>query len=221
MATRVSGLLALVCATVFAIPIGAGANPNWTLWNEGTNAPLTSSDVVNAAGLMRFQAGVGGTNATIDCRFTTAQPLRLSTSGPFSAPPGGTLTLVASLPTPTVCTSGTRNIPTTVSGPWSFTLSMPMAGSVPGQLYDDTLGRTLSVPANSVTWDLSSVCAGTTATGPTFPKSFSGSYSSATGSDVVSPVPQSFAMSYTGCTVTNARLIASNLLLDPVVDLQW
>ena len=54
----ISGLavaVSLSVAVVASAPASSGLNPNWTLFNETTNAPLTSSDVIDASGSETFQ----------------------------------------------------------------------------------------------------------------------------------------------------------------------
>lgn len=217
------GGAALALAAVATTTAPAHANPNWTLYNKGTSAPLTSSDTITATGTAVFGATIAGLAQTITCTFTSANPLTGSASGALSGAPGSTLTVTATPPAslPSSCKNqGNVNIPVTTAGTWSVSFTVPAAGTTPGQLWNGPLTGTLNVPANGVTADLSGIAAGCSAKGPTTAKAFTGGYNSSTGVVSTSTV-QGFAVTATGCVVTSARLISANLTANPIVDLQW
>lgn len=216
-----SAALALAAITTTTAP--AHANPNWTLYNEGTGAPLTSSDTIGGTGTAVFAATIAGVPRTISCNLAG---LTLSTSGPFSGAPGSSLTVNATPPSSLTCTSGSLNVPVTITGTWGVTFTVPAAGTTPGQLYNGTLTGTLDVPLNSVNADLSAFVAGCSAVGPTTPttgkptKNFGGSYNASNGA-VSATANQSFTAAATGCTVTSTRLASANITANPIIDLQW
>ncbi|WP_146133027.1 hypothetical protein [Knoellia remsis] len=125
------------------------------------------------------------------------------------------------MPTTVDCFSGTLRVRVTKSGTWTLKLTLPPAGTTPGQLFNGTVSGSLTVPANGFTADLSQLCAGTTVTGPTTAKTFTGTYDMSTGVVTASPVPQAFPVTYTGCTVLNTRLTSASFQLNPIIDLQW
>lgn len=175
----ISGLavaVSLSVAVVASAPASSGLNPNWTLFNETTNAPLTSSDVIDASGSETFQGTIGGVLRAMKCSYSpTTFPLSVSASGTLSGPPGSVLTLTRNVPTTVDCFSGTLRVRVTKSGTWTLKLTLPPAGTTPGQLFNGTVSGSLTVPANGFTADLSQLCAGTTVTGPTTAKTFTGS----------------------------------------------
>ena len=226
---RVLGVFAafVVVLTVLAASTSpAHANPEWTLWNEGTDAPLTSADVITASGTASFVARIAGAPKVITCDLTGANAIDFQTDGPFSGLPGETLTVTGTPPASITCYNGTLPVPVTITGTWGVTFTLPAAGT-PGQNYNGALRGSLDVPKNSVTADLSRICAATTATGPTDTtspsathKKFTGSYDAATG-QVTADANQPFGVSYSGCTVTNALLQSATFQLNPIIDLRY
>ncbi|MEV5000763.1 hypothetical protein [Nocardioides sp. LML1-1-1.1] len=214
------GGAALAATAVAATTAPAHANPNWTLYNEGTGAPLTSTDVLSGTGSAVFAATIAGAPRTITCTFGASNPLTLSASGPFSGAPGSTLTVNATPPSSLNCTSGTLNVPVTLTGTWGVSFTVPAAGSTPGQLYNGVLTGSLNVPANAVNANLSAFVAGCSAVGPTTAKAFTGSYNASNGA-VTANANQAFTATATGCTVTSTRLVSASLTANPIIDLQW
>jgi hypothetical protein len=215
------GTAALALAAVAAGAAPAHANPNWTLYNEGTAAPLTSADVVSATGTAVFGLTLAGSPQQITCTFDASNPLRISATGPVSGAPGSTLTVNATPPPSVACKNqGGVPVPVTTAGAWSVALTAPAAGSAPGQLYDGVLAAGLNIPANGVTIDLSSFAVGCSVTGPTAAKSFGGSYDAGPGV-LTTSANQGFAATSTGCVVTSTRLSSARLTVNPVLDLQW
>jgi len=198
----------------------AHANPAWTLYNEGTAAPLTSSDTVSGTGSIVIAATIAGVPRTITCAFTSANPLSLSTTGPFSGLPGGTLSVSLAVPSAVTCTSGALSVPVTITGPWSVDFTLPAAGTTAGQLYNGTLSGSVNVPANSVHADLGAFATGCTSVGPTVAKAFTGSYNASTGA-VAATANQTFNQTPSGCVVTASRLASASITANPVIDLQW
>ncbi|MEV5000760.1 hypothetical protein [Nocardioides sp. LML1-1-1.1] len=212
-------VLAVAGATAGVAP--AHANPSWTLYNEGTGAPLAAGDVLAATGTIVMGATVAGSPHNVTCTFDATHSLTLTSTGPFSGAPGTVLT-VSAAPPPTMSCKNQAGvlIPMTKSGTWGVSITLPAAGSTPGQLYNGTLTGSLNVPANGVTANMSAIVAGCTATGPTLAKSFTGSYSASTGV-VTQSGTQGFAVTSTGCVVTSTRITSATFTLDPVIDLQW
>lgn len=224
MATRSRKLVGVLSGAVLAVAgaiagaAPAQANPSWTLYDEGTGAPLASADPVTGTGTLTFALTIAGSPRTMTCSFTAADPLTLTAGSTVSGPPGSTLTLPVA-PLSTTCRIGTLPV-TVVSGGWALSVTLPGPGSAPGQLYDGSVSASLTAPASSTTWDFSYWIAGCTATGPSVGRSFLGSYSASTGA-LTENVNQAFAMTATGCTVTSTRLVNGSITLAPVVDLQW
>ena len=222
---KTAGLLggaALALAAVATSTPAAHANPNWTLYNEGTGAPLTSTDVLSATGTAVFGATIAGSPHNITCTFNASNPLTVTTTGPFSGAPGTTLTVNATPPASTVCKNQAGvNVPVALTGTWGVSFVVPAAGSTPGQLYNGALTGTLNVPANAVTANLSNIVAGCSATGPTVAKNFAGGYNASSGV-ITGNANQGFAVTAAGgCVVTNTRLTSASLTASPIIDLQW
>lgn len=212
----------LALAALVGTPAPAHANPSWTLFNEGTGAPLATGDVLAATGTIVVGATLAGSPHTITCTFDQSHALTLTSTGPFSGAPGTVLTVNATPPPTLDCKNqaGVR-IPVTKGGTWGVSFTVPAAGTSPGQLYNGPLTGTLNIPANGVTANLSSIVAGCTATGPTVNKSFGGSYNAGTGVATLN-ANQAFAVtSAGGCVVTNTRITSGSLMAHPVIDLQW
>lgn len=223
----VVGGAALALTAVATSTPAAHANPNWTLYNETTSAPLTSADQITGSGTASFAATIGGVLRNITCTFSpTSNPVSVTASGALSQPPGSKFSLSAAPPSSLTCYSGTIPVPVTLSGTWSVEFTSPAAGTAPGQLYNGTLTGSLEVPLNSIVADLSGICAATTATGPTTAsagkttKSFLGSYNAANGA-VTANANQTFTVSSSGCSVLNPRLTSASITLNPIIDLQW
>ena len=221
----VLGGAALALAAVATSAPAAHANPNWTIYNEGTGAPLTSTDVLTATGSIVIGATIAGSPHNITCTFDAANPLKVSgASGTLSGPPGSTLTVNAAPPASLTCKNQAGIlVPVTNSGTWgvSFTAPpAPPAGTPSGYLYNGTLTGSLNVPANGVSANLSNIVAGCSATGPTVAKSFAGSYNASSGV-VTGNANQTFAVTSTGCVVTSTRLVSASLTANPILDLQW
>ncbi|GAA3645238.1 hypothetical protein GCM10022237_00850 [Nocardioides ginsengisoli] len=221
---RTAGVLggaALAFAAVATSTPAAHANPNWILYNEGTSAPLTSTDVLTATGSIVIGATIAGSPNNITCTFTTANPLKVTATGPFSGAPGSTLTVNATPPPSLTCQNQAGvQVPVTTTGTWGVSFTVPAAGTSPGQLYDGVLTGTLNVPANGVSADLSNIATGCSATGPTAAKAFSGSYNAHSGV-VTANANQGFGVTATGCVVTSTRLSSASLTANPIIDLQW
>ncbi|NHA00062.1 hypothetical protein G5V59_07360 [Nocardioides sp. W3-2-3] len=134
---KTAGLLggtALALAAVATSTPAAHANPNWTLYNEGTGAPLTSTDVLSATGTAVFGATIAGSPHNITCTFNASNPLTVTTTGPFSGAPGTTLTVNATPPASTVCKNQAGvNVPVALTGTWGVSFVVPAAGTTPGQ----------------------------------------------------------------------------------------
>lgn len=216
----------LTLAALAASPAPAHADPNWTLYNEGTGAPLTGDDTVAATGSLNLSYTKGGVLRTSNCLFTSANPLLLASSGPISGAPGSTLGMDVVPPSSLTCFEGTIPHPATISSPWSVNFTLPAAGTTTGQLYGGPLTWTMEVPLNSLAIDFSSTCAGTSVSGPTTPtaskttKSFLWGYDAGSGV-LTATANQVFTVSSTGCSILNMRISKATLTLNPVLDLQW
>lgn len=221
---KTAGLLggaALALVAVATTTPAAHANPNWTLYNEGTGAPLTSTDVLSATGTAVFGATIAGSPHNITCTFDATNPLTVRATGPFSGAPGSTLTVSATPPASTICKNQAGiQVPVALTGTWGVSFTVPAAGSTPGQLYNGTLTGTLNVPANAVTANLNNIATGCSATGPSVNKNFAGSYNASSGL-ITATANQTFGVTATGCVVTSTRLTSASLTANPIIDLQW
>lgn len=217
------GGTALALTVLAGTPAPAHANPDWTLYNEGAGALLTSTETVTATGSLVIAYTMGSAR-TLSCSFTTSNPLVLGVDGPVSAAPGTNVKLKVTPPNNLTCSSWGSSVPSTVTSPWTMTLTMPPAGGAPGQLHDAALTATLGLPSNAFTFDFANVLLGNPGCTVALPKSvkdLAGSYDAKAG--VFNSVHQGFLSSATGCqvAVTNTFLSKAELTLSPAIDVQW